>query len=311
MAKKKNEKLVGRSKMKTSWDNRLFEIINGAILIVLFLLITYPLWFVVIASISDAQALANGEVIFWPKGFSLEAYKRVFENPDVWLGYLNTIFYTVFGTVANVIVTLMVGYATSRRDLPGRNIIITLFVITMYFSGGLIPSYLNVKSMGLVDTRTILIVNGLVTGSQVIVCRTFFQNSVPWELQEAGLVDGASDFALFRKIVLPLAKPIISVMAINYGVSHWNAYFGAMIYLKDRSKFPLQLFLREILIQGSEEALNAVTGQEAIEALTRELNVASQMKYALIIVASVPILMLYPKFEKYFEKGVMIGGVKG
>lgn len=312
MSKKNNSELSVRCKRKKHWDDRLFVIVNSIILIAIFVLFLYPVWFVLIASVSDPTAVSTGRVMLWPVGFELKGYERVFSNPDVWLGYGNTIFYTIVGTVLNVLATTMVGYTVSRKDLPGRQIIMTFFIITMYFGGGLIPSYLNAKGFGLTNTRAILLILGLVGPTNIIICRTYFANSIPWELQEAAFIDGASDSYVFWKVVLPLSRAILAVMTITYAVGHWNNYFTAMVYLKDKEKFPLQLFLREILLKSEVGSmLMDATDPNSVLSMMIESNIAEQLKYALIVVATVPILAVYPWLEKYFEKGFMIGGIKG
>lgn len=300
------------NRIKQSPSDKVFDFINGALLFALFLAFVYPIWFVLIASVSDPAAVTAGDVTLWPVGFDLAGYRRILNNSDVWLGYGNTIFYTIFGTIIYIIVNTMAGYALSRRDLPGRTLIMTLFIITMYFSGGTIPSYLNIKGLHLLDTRAIMLIMGLVGVTNVIICRTFFNNSIPWELQEAAMIDGAADFQVFRRIVLPLAKPIIAVLAITRAVGHWNNYFTAMIYLKDEAKYPLQMFLREILLKSQMSAMvGGAADADTVVAMMVEQSIANQMKYALIVVATVPILAVYPWVEKYFEKGFMIGSVKG
>lgn len=314
MAKNKNveNRVSARRRRKLHWDDRLFGIINATVLTIIFILFLYPIWFILIASVSDPSAVTAGRVVLWPEGFDLSGYKRVIQNADVWLGYANTILYTVLGTILNVAVTAMVGYAVSRRDLKGRTFIMALFVVTMYFSGGMIPGYLNIRSLGLTNTRTIMLLMGLVAPTNIIICRTFFSTSIPWELQEAAFIDGASDAYVFRKVVLPLSKAILTVMTITYGVGHWNSYFVAMIYLKDEEMYPLQLFLREILLTSNQAVLAMDNGDpESVASMIVEQNIANQLKYALIVVATAPILAVYPWLEKYFEKGFMIGGIKG
>lgn len=297
---------------KMSWDDRVFVIINGILLLIVFLALVYPIWFVIIASFSDQPAVSAGQVILLPIGFNLDGYKRVMESAEVWRGYANTILYTLVGTTLNVLITALVGYALGRKDMKGRGFIMILFVITMYFSGGMIPKYLNVRDFGLIDTRTIMIINGLVTPYNVIVCRTYFANSIPWELHESAFIDGASDFKCFKNIAMPLAKPIIAVLVIMYGVTHWNQYFQAMMYLRDKALYPLQSVLREILLKSN---LAAVTGDmtqaDQVMFMIREENIANALKYSLIVVSTVPILSVYPFLEKHFEKGMMIGSVKG
>lgn len=301
-----------RKKLKSSWDDKLFSLIIALVLTLLFVFFLYPVWFVLIASISNPDLVYTGEVTILPKDIDFGGYVRVFKNSDVWTGYANTIFYTFVGTLMNVAVTTMVGYAVSRRDLRGGKIIMTLFIITMYFGGGMIPEYLNVKGLGLTNTRFFMLINGLVGPTNVIICRTFFRNSIPWEMQEAAFIDGASDFYVFTKIILPLSKAILAVMCITYAVGHWNSYFSAMIYLKDDIKYPLQVFLREILIQSDLASMMVDdTNPDALATVVAAERVANQLKYALIVVSTVPILSVYPFVEKYFEKGFMIGGIKG
>lgn len=306
----KNKNSVRRRKVH--WDDRLFEIVNSAILIMIFCVFLYPVWFVLIASVSDSTAVTAGKVFFLPKGFNLTGYERVFKDAKVWMGYGNTILYTLVGTILNVMATTMAGYALSRKDLKGRHIITILFLITMYFNGGTIPNYLNVKSFGLTNTRIIMVILGLVAPTNIIICRTFFSNSIPWELQEAAFIDGASDWYVFRKIVLPLSRAILAVMSITYAVGHWNSYFTGMIYLRDESKYPLQLFLRRVLLKSEMSAMLMDTADPSVIAsMAIEAGIANQLKYALIVVATVPILAVYPWLEKYFDKGFMIGGIKG
>ena len=228
-----------------------FDVVVYFILIALMILMLYPLLFVVSASFSDPKMVAAGKMLLLPVEPNLDGYKYIFQYKEIWTGYLNTIFYTFFGTVLNLAATMPCAYALSRKDLRGRGIIMIFFMIPMYFSGGMIPGYLNVKSLGLLDTRAMILVNGLVSTYNLIVCRTYFQTAIPYELQEAAVIDGCDDFQIFTKIIFPLAKPITVVMALYYGVGRWNSYFVEMIYLKDRGKFPLQLFLREILTKST------------------------------------------------------------
>lgn len=246
---------------------------------------------------------------------NLDGYKYIFQYKEIWTGYLNTIFYTFFGTVLNLAATMPCAYALSRKDLRGRGIIMIFFMIPMYFSGGMIPGYLNVKSLGLLDTRAMILVNGLVSTYNLIVCRTYFQTAIPYELQEAAVIDGCDDFQIFTKIIFPLAKPITVVMALYYGVGRWNSYFVEMIYLKDRGKFPLQLFLREILTKSTFAKQAMINGQsfsaEEMMALIKQADTANMIKYGVIVISTLPMMMIYPFLQKYFEKGIMIGSVKG
>lgn len=300
-------------RMKMSGQDMIFMCIVYLILTCVFVLTLYPMLFVLSASFSDPKMVSTGNMILWPVGVNLDGYKHLLKYQDIWVGYANTIFYTVGGTVLNLFATIPAAYALSRKDMKGRNIIMGLFIVTMYFGGGLIPGYLNMKSLGLLNTRTVMLIGGLVSAYNLIVSRTFFTNTIPWELHEAAWLDGASDFQAFTKVVLPLSKPILAVMMLYYGVGHWNTYFGAMIYLKDREKYPLQLILREILAEAQTLAAsfeNAVDAEE-IRALLQQQDLANQLKYALIVVSTLPMLLIYPSLEKYFAKGVMIGSIKG
>ena len=302
-----------KKKMRMSKGDRAFVWINSVLLTVLFVVLIYPILFVISASISDPSMVNAGKVLLFPKGFTLDGYSRILKNSEIWLGYGNTLFYTVIGTLLNLLFTIPCAYALSRRDLPGRNGIMVVFMITMYFSGGLIPSYLNVKSLGLLNTRAVLVIVGLVSTYNVIVSRTFFASSIPWELHEAARVDGASDARTFLSIILPLSKPILVVMMLYYGVGHWNGYFNAMIYLQNRKLFPLQLFLREILLktQISSTMLSDSMDAAAAQAMAKEADLANLIKYCVIIVSTLPMMAFYPWLQKFFAKGVMIGSVKG
>ena len=299
---------------KTTTD-KVFLLINKFLLLVIFAVTLYPLLFVISASVSDPDAVSTGKMLLWPVGFTMEGYQYILRYQDVWTGYANTIFYTLGGTLLNLLATLPCAYALSRKDLEGQGIIMTIFLVTMYFGGGLIPSYLLMKNLHLVNTRTYMLISGLVSTYNIIVARTFFGNTIPWELHEASFIDGCSDFQVFRSIVLPLSKPIIIVLTLYYGVGHWNSYFNAMVYLNDSSKYPLQVFLREILLQSqwAESAMAAGSGfsQEELEALLRQASTANMLKYVLIVVSSAPMLIIYPFLQRFFAKGIMIGAVKG
>ena len=290
---------------KTRGD-RIFDVINTILLSLLALSFIYVLIFVLSASLSSPTAVYSGKVILWPVDWTLEGYERVFCESKVWVGYRNTAMYTLIGTLLSVALTTTAAYALSRKDLPGRGIITGLLVFTMFFGGGLIPTYLIVKDLGLLDSMWAVILPGCVSMSNIIIAKTFFSSSIPIELLEAAQLDGCSNRKYFFNIVIPLSQAIIAVLCLYYAVGYWNQYFSAMIYLKDREKYTLQLILREILIEA-----------QASEAMTDDLEaaqlqeVSEVLKYALIIVASVPMLILYPFIQKYFVKGVMIGSLKG
>ena len=292
----------------------IFVCINSFLLILIFCVTVYPLIFVISASVSDPAAVSTGEMVLLPVSPSLEAYQFVLSYQAIWTGYLNTIFYTFLGTLINLAATIPCAYALSRKDCPLKGLIMTLFMITMYFSGGLIPGYLNIVSMGLLNTRLVMLISGAVSAYNLIVARTFFANTIPWELHEAAFLDGCSDFRLLTRIVLPLSSPIIVVLILYYGVGHWNSYFNAMIYLQDRAKYPLQVFLREILTLGKFADTALASGDyspEDMAALIKQADQADMIKYAVIIVSTLPMMVIYPWLQKYFAKGVMIGSVKG
>ena len=283
-------------------------------MLLLLVIFAWPLWFVLIASISDPAEVWAGNVLLIPKNLTLIAYETLLDYDVIWTGYGNTIFYTVVGTILQLSATLPCAYALSRKDLKGRNLIMTFFIVTMYFSGGMIPGYINVNNMGLVDTRTYMVISGLVSVYNLIVARTFFANTIPWELQEAAYLDGASNFQVFRKIVLPLSAPIIVVATLYYGVGHWSEYFNALIYLKNRNLYPLQMFLKEILTQSQFDMTIMAEGgftPEQIAEMEAMGETADRMKYAIIVVSAAPMLAIYPWLQKYFAKGMMIGSVKG
>ena len=296
------------------WNDRIFLFTVYAILIVYFLITLYPIWYVVIASISDPDAVGSGEMILRPIRPSFQAYEYILQYKEIWTGYANTIFYTVVGTIINLAVTLPCAYMLSRRDVEGRGIIMTLFLITMYISGGLIPSYLNLNELGMLNTRWALLLPGAISTYNLIVARTFFSNSIPWELHEAAFLDGADDWWIFKKVILPLSSPIIVVLMLYSGVGHWNAYFSAMIYIQDRDLYPLQVFLREILTKGQFAAEAMQEGGLSLaemKSMIKEMETANMIKYAVIIASTAPMLVIYPFLQKYFAKGVMIGSVKG
>lgn len=293
-------------KKRVSWDDRLVEGIFYVILIAFMILCLYPVYFVVLASVTDAVYVNSGELLLWPKGFHLNGYKFVISDPRIGTGYLNTIFYTVCGTLLGLVVSLSAGYALSRRDLPGRGIVMGAMVFTMYFSGGLIPTYLVVRGLGLVNTRLIMIILGSVSVYNIILIRTFFSSTIPTELQDAAFIDGCSNLRFFVQIALPLSTAIIAVIALYLAVGYWNAYFNALIYLTDRSKHPLQIFLRELLMTQSSDA--GIGDGDLAGEYKRMTQI---VKYAVIVVATLPIVCLYPFLQRYFIKGVMIGSLKG
>ena len=283
-----------------------FKHITALILTLCLLVVAYPLYFIVIASVSDPTAVYAGRVVLWPASFTLEGYRRILDYASFFTGYRNTILYTLVGTAVNVAVTIPGAYALSRKDLVGRNIMMMGITFTMIFSGGLIPTYRLVISLNLYNTMWALILPVAVSAWNLIVARTFFQQTIPDELLEAATLDGAGNTQFFLRVVLPLSKSIIAVMVLFYAVNHWNSYFNALIYLKSAEKYPLQLVLRNILFENS---LGDMVEDASTLALQQRLG--DLIKYGIIIASSLPLLILYPFLQRFFIQGVMIGAVKG
>lgn len=287
-------------------DERWFDVLVYFIAAVIIIIVLYPLVFVVSASFSDPARVLNGEVWLLPKGITLDAYNNILHNDKIWIGYRNSIFYTVVGTLINITMTLLAAYPLSRPDLPGRKGLMLIITLTMFFSGGLIPSYLLVKNLGMVDTMWALIIPGAISTYNLIVMRTYFQSSIPWELQEAAHIDGCSYWRLLISIILPLSKPILAVMVLFYAVGHWNSFFNALIYIRTEDLYPLQLVLREILMISQSAGVDG--GNVGME---EKILLSESIKYAVIIVSSLPVLIMYPFVQRHFVKGVMIGSIKG
>lgn len=299
--------------MQKSGADRAFDFVNYLVMSVVLALILYPLYFVLIASLSDPYLVVNGQVFLWIKGFSLDSYAYVFNNNSIWIGYRNTVINTVLSTVYHLLLLLPGAYVMSKLYLPGRKVLSWFFFITMYFAGGMIPTYLLYKSLGILDTRWALVL-GCVSCYNLIVTRTYFATAIPESLYEAAYIDGASEFQSFFAIALPLAAPIVAVMALFVAVGHWNSYYSALLYIRTQSLFPLQLVLRNILItaQNAYQNIDPSTADEDVFTWAlRQTYLAESMKYAVIFIASAPLLAAYPFVQKYFVKGVMIGSVKG
>lgn len=300
------------SGINESGRDKVFLVFNYIFVFLAFLVVFYPLIYMVSASISNPKLVGSGEMWLWPMEITFDGYKRVFENSNIWNGYGNTILYTIVGTAINLAVTLPAAYALSRKDFVGRNIFMGLFMVTMFFGGGLVPTYLLVKKLHMINTIWAIVLPSAASIWNIIVARTFFQSSLPRELQEAAQIDGCTNLRLFMKIILPLSMPIIAVMALFYGVGNWNSYFSALIYLNDAAKYPLQLVLRQILVlqEASAQGGGAMDIASA-SALNSKAEIAALVKYAVIIVATVPVIAIYPFLQRYFVQGVMIGSVKG
>ena len=291
-----------------------FDIVNTLFLVIITFISLYPLYYTVIASFSDYAAVATGKISLWPVGFQLNAYTAVFQNEQIWVGYRNTIIYTLGGTAFNLVLTIPCAYVMSKKQLFGRNLFTWYFLITMYFGGGMIPTYILYKNLNLVNNPFIMIISGGLSIYNMIVTRTYYASSIPESLYEAGKIDGSSEFGLFFRIALPLSLPIVAVMCLYYAVGHWNGYFTALIYLTKTKYQPLALTLRRILIL-NESMIDLATSTDIdpdlVADLVAQANLAVVMKYALVLIASAPMLIAYPFVQKYFVKGVMLGSVKG
>jgi putative aldouronate transport system permease protein len=292
--------------MKFSLSDRGFGIVNAIFIGFLVLLVVYPLIFVISASISDPNAVSLGKMWLWPVDITLEGYKLVFKNNDIWTGYRNTIVYTVVGTLIHLFILLPCAYALSRKEMKGKKLFLWFVLFTMLFNGGLIPTYLVVQSLGMLDSIWAIVIPNVVGAWSILVAKAFFQQSIPDQLVEASKIDGASDFYIFLRIVLPLSMPIVAVMALFHAVSLWNQYFSALIYLTDRELYPLQIILREILVVNQMETGSGL----ATETLATQVQRAGLIKYAIIIISSLPLLIIYPFLQRFFVQGVLIGSVK-
>ena len=286
-------------------SQQLFDILNTVFMIFMIVITLYPFLYVLFGSLSmPAEFGKHMGILIWPQGFQLEAYKLVLRNKDIISGYGNTIFYVLVGTACNIFFTILTAYVVSRKELMLKKFILIMMTITMFFGGGMIPTYLMIQQLGIMGTRWSIIFPGLISVTNVIIMRTSFMG-IPYGLEESAHIDGANDFSILFRIVVPLSMPVISVMILFYGVGHWNSWFTAMLYLRDRRLFPLQLILREILVFNSTEDMMVTLGS------LRGQDMSEIIKYATIIVSTVPILCIYPVLQKHFVKGVMIGALKG
>ncbi len=293
--------------LKKSWADRLFSIVNTCLLIFALLIVALPILYVIAQSLSTPQEVIAGRVLFWPRRITLIAYKEIFRSKMLLSGYKNSIIYTFTGTVVNVVMTVMCAYPLSRKDFVGRKQIMWLFVFTMIFSAPLIPSFINVRNLKMLNTIWAIIIPGAISAYNMVIARTFFMSNIPDEMIEAADLDGASDMQILIKLVLPLSKAVIAVLVLFYAVGHWNSYFDAFIYLNSEDKLPLQVILRNILANAKmiEEMADATVEQ------SERLALVEVLKYAVIVFGSLPVLILYPFVQKYFVKGIMIGSVKG
>lgn len=290
----------------SSSDNR-FEVILILALCILGVIVAYPLVYVLSSSFSSPSAVMSGKVWLFPADFSLEGYQAIFKNRQILTGYRNSLFYMVAGTLINVSMTMCAAYPLSRVDMPGQGPIMLLFTFTMIFSGGMIPTYLVIKSLNMLNTVWSMLIPGAISVHNMIIARTFIRNSIPQEMLEATQIEGCSDAQYFVRMVLPLSGSVIAVITLYYAIGHWNAYFNAFMYLNDQNLYPLQLFLRDILISNKVDASMVIIDDGAVA----KEGLAELLKYSLIVVAMLPVMVIYPFVQKHFVKGVMIGAVKG
>lgn len=311
------EIVEGTKRTKKKWKiqetrgDKIFLFLVYIYLMIALVITIYPLIYIISASISDPIYVNSGEMILLPRGITFEGYELIFGNQDIWLGYRNTIFYTIAGTAVNLIVTIPAAYALSRPEFYGKKLFTTFLIITMFISGGMIPSFILVNNLGLMNTVWAIILPSATSVFNIIITRTFFQSNIPREMEEAAIIDGCNDFVMFIKIILPLSLPIVAVMALFFGVGHWNSWFSALIYLSDRSMWPLQMFLREILVQQNMFSMPDIMDGDAAILAHRRQQIAQVIQYGVMIISTLPIILVYPFLQKYFVKGVMIGSLKG
>jgi len=296
--------------MNKTTDDLIFEVVNNFLLAIIVFLTAYPLYFTVIASISRPDMVAKGYVFLFPKGLNFEAYSNVFQNASIWIGYKNTIIYAIVVTFVNLVLTIPTAYALSKKWLYRRNIVMWIYVFTMYFSGGIIPKYLLMTSLGLKNTMWVIVLSESISIYNLIVAKNFFETAIPNDIYEASYIDGSSELKTFFVMALPLSMPIVAVMGLFYAVAQWNSFFDALIFINKESLYPLQLVLRNILILNQQLNMNSFADGQA-EAMLKKAYLAESMKYALVFIASAPVLFVYPFVQKYFIKGIMMGSVKG
>ena len=297
--------------LKRTRSDVVYDAVIFVILTIIFLLVAYPLYFVIISSFSDPVAVAGGKVVLYPVGFTLDGYNEVFKAKTVMRGFFNSLLYTAVGVSINLAVTLPTSYALSRKDFPLNKPITLFYIVTMFVGGGMMPTYLVVRDTGLLNTMWALVLPGALGVYNMIVGRTFFTTNIPGELMEAAKLDGCGNTKFFFHIVLPLSGAITAILFLYYGVGHWNSYFSALLYVSDRTKWPLQMELRNILLQNSVNMSKTVMTEEQLAEKERLEALKEMMKYSLIIISSIPVLIIYPFVQKHFVKGVMIGSVKG
>lgn len=301
--------MQARHRFQDGTKDRIFNWANYLLLTAVLLITLYPLWFVLIASISNPLDVIKGRVWFWPTGINVQGYRLVFSNNKIMAGYANSILYTVLGTFVNLVMTTLMAYPLSRKDFRPRSKIMILVVITMFFSGGMIPTFLLIHSLHMVNTIWALIIPGAIATTNMTILRTYMQTSIPWELQESASIDGCSNAGTLARIVLPLCMPVLAVLVIFYAVGHWNSYMPALLYLRDERRYPLQMVLRQILVLNDTTTL--IESEMGAVNMAERIMLAETLKYAAMVVSSVPMLVIYPFVQKHFVQGVMIGAIKG
>ena len=304
MSKKTNPNTI-----KPTKGDRILDFFIIVILILIAIVVMYPLYLVILASISDPSYISKGQVWLFPKGINFEAYKKLLDEKIIWIGYRNALFYTIFGTILQMIVTTTASYALSKKDLPGRSWLTLFFVFTMYFSGGMIPTYLVIKQFGMINTIWALLIPCIFGPYNLVISRNYFENSIPESVYESAALDGAGQFRTFVQIAVPLAKPVLAVMSLNFALGHWNSYLEPMLYISDDEIQTLQVFIKRITMQAATN-LESSTGLD-IETFTASIRQTQLLKYAIVVVSAVPMILLYPFIQRYFVKGIMLGSVKG
>ena len=301
-----NSKKSNKVRLYQTVPDRILTLMVWLLLLLIFLVIIVPILFIVASSFSDPGAVSAGKVFLWPVDFSLAGYRVIFQSSYIMRGFYNSVVYTLLGTVISVTLTLIAGYPLARKELKIRGVVMFLFTVTMFFSGGMIPTYILIKNLGMLDTIWALVIPTSISVWNLIITRTYFQSTIPGEVQESASVDGCDDFTFLIKIAIPLAKPILAVNVLLYAVGHWNSYFNEMMYLSTNTKFPLQLVLREILVNMGTAGMTLDVTKQLEMQETKYL-----LQYSSIIVGSVPVMLLYPFVQKYFVKGIMVGAIKG
>lgn len=293
--------------IKKTLTDRIFDVFNVSFMILLLVVFAWPLWFVIIASFSNPEAVLLGEVLLWPKGFNLNGYMEILKYKQIWVGYKNSILYTLFGTILNMVMSVLFAYPMSDKTFALKKPLMVFFMISMYFSGGLVPMFLLLKNMHILNTPFVFVLVGAISIYNSLIIRSYFQNSIPGELNEAAILDGAGKGMYLVKVVLPLSKPVFAVVALYYAVGHWNSYTKGLYYIYDPELYPLQNILRELLT--SSKMLQDLMNDP--EMYLEALETARTMKYSVIIAAALPMMIMYPFIQKHFVKGVMVGAVKG